>query len=79
MTLQKRREIAAMAKEHDARVDLVRTLQDTVRQKDELMSVRLSGMAHDDVLKYYQVLTQRMLKYCRLLQCGSVRSCMAEH
>lgn len=42
MTLQKRREIAAMAKEHDARVNLVRTLQDTVREKDELMSVRLS-------------------------------------
>ncbi|KAK9836885.1 hypothetical protein WJX74_010424 [Apatococcus lobatus] len=39
MTLQKRREIAAMAKEHDARVHLVRTLQDTVREKDELMSV----------------------------------------
>ena len=47
MTLQKRREIAELAREHVERVNLVRSLQDTVREKEELMSVRL---CHLDVV-----------------------------
>ena len=39
MTLNKRMEIAEMAREHDERKDLVKTLRETVREKDELMSV----------------------------------------
>ncbi len=63
MTLQKRREIAELAREHVERVNLVRSLQDTVREKEELMSVRLchlnvfysptrpSSWSHPDYLK----------------------------
>ena len=39
MTLSRRKEIATMAQEHTERVDLVRTLQGAVVEKDELMSV----------------------------------------
>ena len=39
MTIDKRREIAAKAQEHFERIHLVRTLKDTVREKEDLMSV----------------------------------------
>ena len=43
MTLNKRREIATLAREHDERINLVKVLRETVQQKEELMSVSVSG------------------------------------
>lgn len=40
MTLDQRRKIAAMAQEHE-RALLIQTLKDTIREKDQFMSVRL--------------------------------------
>lgn len=41
MTLNRRKEIAAQAQEHAERIQVVRTLQGAVAEKDELMSVSL--------------------------------------
>ena len=41
MTFNRRKEIAALAQEHAERIQVVRTLQGAVAEKDELMSVSL--------------------------------------
>lgn len=44
MTFNRRKEIAVLAQEHTERIQVVRTLQGAVAEKDELMSVRLPSM-----------------------------------
>lgn len=44
MTFNRRKEIAVLAQEHTERIQVVRTLQGAVAEKDELMSVRLLSL-----------------------------------